>query len=166
MKKQLLIVLAMTVSFAATGQFQYNASAFASPSGTFGLQLTKLNREWNSHVGVGITTFFNRGSVGKDYTNFYNPALAYEVRTEYVGSMYATMVHRWFGFRLGFAPKAHYYNGSTNGEKWYVRRDGGTYLLYGVSLNKLSLTESVSCAAAYDNVNGFSVGLGISFNER
>jgi hypothetical protein len=165
MKKCLFTTLIFVICFTVKGQYQYNFTGHVSAAKSFGLQFVKHNAAWGSHIGIGITTFFNRGAVGKDYTNFYNPAFAYEVRTEYSGSMYATLIHKWFGVRLGFGAKKHYYNGITNGEYWYVTRDGGTYLLYGVSLNKLDLTKRINFAAAYDNVNGLSLGLGISFNE-
>jgi len=142
---------------------QYTASVYYGKS--FGVQFTKKR---NSGVyGIGITTFFNKGAVGKDYTGFYNPALAKEIVYNYNGTIYATygrlLNHFVISVKGGAAAKKIFYNGETNEEKWYVVWDGGTYLLYG--LNIAYNIKKIQLLFSFDNANKFSLGVGINFKE-
>jgi len=142
---------------------QYTASIYYGRS--LGVQFTKERK--SGVYGIGITTFFNKGAVGKDYTGFYNPALAKEIVYNYNGTIYATYGKRINNFVIsikgGAAARKIYYNGETNGEKWYVVKDGGTYLLYGYSV--AYNIKKIQLLLSFDNANKFSLGIGINFKE-
>lgn len=142
---------------------QYTASVYYGKS--LGVQLTKKRK--SGVYGIGITTFFNKGAVGKDYTNIYNPDKAKEVVYNYNGTIYVTygrLLNDFvFSVKCGAAARKIFYNGETNGEKWYVVRDGGTYLLYG--LNVAYNIKKIQLLSSFDNVNKFSLGVGINFKE-
>jgi hypothetical protein len=142
---------------------QYTASVYYGKS--LGVQLTKERK--SGVYGIGITTFFNKGAVGKDYTGFYNLALAKEIVYNYNGIIYVTygrLINNFvFSVKCGMAAKSIYYNGETNGEKWYVTRDGGTYLLYG--FNVAYNIKKIQLLSSFDNINKFSLGIGINFKE-
>lgn len=142
---------------------QYTATIHYGNS--LGVQLSKKR---NSGVyAIGITTFFNKGAVGKDYTNFYNPDLAKEIVYNYNGTLYVAygkLINDFvISIKGGMAARKIFYNGETNGEKWYVVKDGGTYLLYG--LNVAYNIKKIQLFSSFDNVNKFSLGIGINFSE-
>jgi len=146
---------------------QYTLSSYYSfEQRTLGVELVKTKKSIN--VGAGISTFFLRGAKGTDYTGFYNPSQAYEMVTNYNGSLYGVIGKTWknvfVNTRIGMGARKHYYNGDTNGVLWYVVRDGGTYLLYG---GQLGITvDNVRLSVVYDNVNHLSLGIGIIFKEH
>lgn len=159
MKYSLFILLFITSSCYS----QYTASVYYGNS--LGVQFTKERK--SGVYGIGITTFFNKGAVGKDYTNFYNPDLAKKIVYNFNGTIYVTYGRLVNDFVIsvkgGAAARKIYYNGETNGEKWYVVRDGGTYLLYG--LNVSYNIKKIQLLSSFDNINKFSLGIGINFKE-
>lgn len=145
---------------------QYTSSLYVSNNRSFGAELRKDKKE--GVFGVGITTFFNREARGTDYSNIYSPSDAYEMVTGFNGSLYVSYGKKFtdliVGTRLGFGTRKHYYNGiKSNKEEWYVVKDGGTYLLYGVMLS--TALDRLQFSFVLDNINGISLGIGIRFNE-
>jgi hypothetical protein len=145
---------------------QYTATIYISSNNSYGAEFRK---DKNKNVfGVGITTFFNKEAKGLDYSNFYSPPLAYEMITAFNGTIYIIYAKKFtdliVGTRIGLAAKKHFYNGiNSNREEWYVIKDAGTYLLYGVMLS--TSLDNFQFSFILDNINGISIGVGIKFNE-
>lgn len=165
MNKLIIAILVVVCTNSYSQKYEYTASAFGSTNGSFGLELGK--QKDNLKLGVGGTTFFTKGARGRDYTGFFNPTAAYEVIPYYSGSLYGTVGifsgEFVFSTRLGMGARTLYYNGKTNGVDWYVRGNGGTYLLYGVSSTYGK--RRVRTTIGYDNVNGGLFGISVKFNE-
>jgi hypothetical protein len=161
--KGILFIMLFSCSYCYS---QYTATLYGSNNRSFGAELRK--NKGKDVFGAGMTTFFNREAKGIDYSGFYNPALAYEMVTGYNGSLFAFYGRKFtdliVGTRIGLGARTHYYNGvDANGDKWYVTRDGGTYLLYGIVLS--TALNKLQFSFVLDNINGISLGIGIRFNE-
>lgn len=160
MKLAVILILLPIFSYS---QF-YTASVYYGSA--FGVELRK--NKTRAVYGIGMTTFFNKGANGKDYTGFVNPSLAYEQVSAYNGTIYANAGYRkklvTYGIRLGFGARKIFYNGITNGENWYVVRDGGTYLLYGGYVG--ILVKKFQISYCFDNINKMSFGVGFNFKEN
>jgi len=162
MKIKLIILFLLISNYCIS---QYTASLFYGTSKSLAAELLKKRK--NTTYGVGMSTFFNMGSKGTDYTNIYNPAFAYEIVQNFNGSLYGIVAKSigdvTGGIKIGLGARKFFYNGNSNGIDWYVVRDAGSYLLYGgftnVKIGDFCLTLS------YDNINKLSVGVGINFNE-
>jgi hypothetical protein len=160
-----LIVLFLILSNYCISQKIYTASLFYGTNKSLAAELIKKRK--NTTYGIGMSTFFNRGAKGQDYTNIYDPAFAYEIIQNFNGTLYGIVAKSiddvTAGVRIGMGARKFFYNGNTNGLEWYVVRDAGSYLLYGgftnVKIRDFRLTLS------YDNINKLSIGLGINFNE-
>ena len=161
----LLLSLTFVNSSAQVKNYTYSATAFGYSNGSMGAQFTKTGWPYKVEAGIGITTFFNKGAIGKDYTGFYNTNSATSVVTNYRESIYALVSLNGIGLRLGLSSKKRYYNGQTSGERWYVVTDAGTYALYGISI-KSKNQYRIAYSAAWDNINGYGIGLSYNFNEH
>lgn len=161
--KGLLFIMLFSCSYCYS---QYTATLYGSNNRSFGAELRKDKKK--NVFGAGITTFFNREAKGIDYSNIYDPRFAYEMVTGYNGSLFVFYGRKFtdliVGTRIGLGARKHYYNGGKpNGEEWYVVRDGGTYLLYGIVLS--TALDRLQFSFVLDNINGISLGIGIRFNE-
>jgi hypothetical protein len=161
--KGILFIMLFSCSYCYS---QYTATLYGSNNRSFGAELRKDKKE--GIFGAGMTTFFNREAKGTDYSGFYDPAFAYEMVTGYNGSLFAFYGRKFtdliVGTRIGLGAKTHYYNGvKPNGEQWYVTKNGGIYLLYGIVLS--TALNKLQFSFVLDNINGISLGIGIRFNE-
>lgn len=160
LRTMLVMIALVTLSLGANSQIRkYAASAFVSSTNSYGLELTK--KVDRARVGIGITTYFNRGSIGKDYSGFFSPDSAVSVARNYSGSIYAVVARKNYGIRLGFGAVKYYHNGAND---WYVVTDGGTYLLFG-AYKTFDFGNRLAVTVVYDNINELSVGLTVRFNE-
>jgi hypothetical protein len=162
--KGILFIMLFSCSYCYS---QYTATLYGSNNRSFGAELRK--DKGKDVFGAGMTTFFNREAKGIDYTNIYDPVFAYEMVTGYNGSLFAFYGRKFtdliVGTRIGLGARKHFYNGvKPNGEEWYVVRDGGTYLLYGIVLS--TALDRMQFSFVLDNINGISLGIGIRFNEH
>lgn len=125
-----------------------------------------LDKQKNHYLGFGVSFFRDKGYKGKDYTNFIqiNPDV-YEVVNSYNGSIYLMYGKKYknnmFDVRLGMGSKIWVYNGKTDQTYWYIVKDGGTYLLYGLDYRRVF--NRFIAGAYYDNFNGFGLSAGLSF---
>lgn len=125
-----------------------------------------LAKEKNHYLGFGVTFFRNKGNKGQDYTNFINPnADVYEILNSKDGTIYGMYGRKYknniISFRLGAGTRKWVYNGKTNDLYWYIVKDGGTYLLYGLDYRKVF--EKINTGISYDNFNGFGLSVGVFF---
>lgn len=163
--RKLLFMGLLSLMYCATYS-QYTFSFYGSNNRSLGAELRKQKK--TEIYGMGITTFSNRGAKGIDYTGFVNPSTAYERVTAYNGSIYGVYGIQYpylsVSARIGAGARKHFYNGTfASGQQWYVVQDGGTYLLYGIMLS--TSIDNVAFSFVADNVNGLSLGIGLSFLE-
>ena len=123
----------------------------------------------NLVYGFGISAFTNEGKKGQDYTNIYsyNSPDVYEVIRSSNASIFiiaGTPISNGFVVlpKLGLGAVKWYHNGKTAEQLWYVTRDGGTYLLYGLEVIKS--INKVIFGLGYDNFNGILLTAGIKIN--
>lgn len=135
---------------------------------SFGFQTSDSSLK-NMVFGFGISAFTNEGKKGQDYTNIYsyNSPYVYEVVRSKNASIFIIAGKPLpNGFvvmpKLGFGAVKWYHNGKTGEQLWYVRRDGGTYLLYGLEVTK-SINKAIF-GLGYDNFNGILLTAGIKIN--
>jgi hypothetical protein len=119
--------------------------------------------------GFGISAFTNEGKKGQDYTNIYNyssPDVYEVVRSKNASIFIIAGKPLSNGLvvmpKIGFGVVVWYHNGKTGEQLWYVRRDGGTYLLYGLEVTK-SINKAIF-GLGYDNFNGILLTAGIKIN--
>lgn len=163
--RKLLFMGLLSLMYCATYS-QYTFSFYGSNNRSLGAELRKQKK--TEIYGMGITTFSNRGAKGIDYTGFVNPSTAYERVTAYNGSIYGVYGIQYpylsVAARIGAGARKHFYNGTfASGQQWYVVQDGGTYLLYGIMLS--TSIDKIAFSFVADNVNGLSLGIGLSFLE-
>lgn len=163
--RKLLFMGLLSLMYCATYS-QYTFSIYGSNNRSLGAELRKQKKK--DIYGMGITTFFNKGAKGVDYTGFVNPVTAYERVTAYNGSIYGVYGVNYPSLsvlaRVGMGARKHFNNGIfSSGEQWYVVQDGGTYLLYGIALS--TPLNKLRFSFVADNINGLSLGIGIFFTE-
>lgn len=124
--------------------------------------------------GAGVSYFYNKGNIGKDYTDFIlNFTNAYDTVRAKEGAIYGLIGQKvsdnlYILIKGGVGTRKKYINGkglmAMPNELWFVRQRDGEDLFCGAVIHYN--IGHLSLSASWDSFNSFGLGIGFNFNER
>lgn len=165
--KNSLIFLMLFISTISYGQRHESGSIHYGTNNKLGFELNVVGKK-NISYGFGLTFDLTKKNIGGEIPKDIYDLTPYlynikSVNLYDVGSLYGTFGYHFnkkivVGAKLGFGSKKFYTYFYDNSYGNYITTDGGTYLLYGMFITRIS-TKLISPYLGYDNYNGINLGI-------
>lgn len=174
MKKILLFVLFFCPFTFAMAQSRANIMLTHSANRSISVDARVAGPTSEIVYGAGVSYFYNKGNIGKDYTGFIGTFTnAYDTVRAREGAIYGLIGQKvndrlYILIKGGIGTRKKYINGkglmAMPNELWFVRQRDGEDLFCGAVIHYN--IGHLSLSASWDSFNSFGLGIGFNFNER
>jgi hypothetical protein len=173
MRKILLLSLVF-MPILCLSQLTGTVSVISSSNRSLSVEFKSISSASDIVYGGGVSYFYNKGNVGRDYTGFVSDMSgSYQEIIAREGAIYFLVGNRISNsfacmFRFGMGTTKRYVNGiglpGRPDELWYVRKRNSEDILCGILFDyKMG---PVCATLSWDSFNSFGAGIGISFKYK